>query len=330
VVLATRDSLRLAGVAAASLAFFIPHVAAADPLPVTEQNPLLSGFGVPAPLPTRLNSPGAWSFRATFSWANSAIVQSSTKESLVVDAETKELRLIAQRGLDGGFALRVQLPYRQTSGGSLDGFIDRWHDTFGLPEGARPSLPQDDLRIVYARDGIVELESRSSTEGIGDASVEVGRTLVSGGPTDVSAWLGLKLPTGDADDFTGSGSVDATVALAAQHRIGDRWQLFGQLAGTWLGQSDRLPQQQRDGIVSATAGISARTLGKLLLTVQIDARTAVYDSNDLDFLNDTVVLSVGGSYRFDSDWEIAVGVSEDIEVESAPDVVFLFDIKKTF
>jgi hypothetical protein len=302
----------------------------ADPLPVSDQNPLLSGFAIPATLPTRLNPPGAWSFQTTFSWASNAIVQSSTNESLVVDAETKELRLVAQRGLGRELVLRVELPYRHTSGGSLDGFIDRWHDTFGLPEGARPTLPDDALRLLYVRDGAVLLDSRSTTQGVGDASVEVGRSLMSNDRSAVSAWLGLKLPTGDADDFTGSGSVDITLALAAEHRFGDRWQVFGQLAGTWLSEGDRLVRQQRDWVAAATAGISARTIGKLVLTAQIDAHTAVYDTNELDFLNDAVVLSVGGSYRFDSDWEIAVGVSEDIEVESAPDVVFLFDIKKTF
>ena len=297
---------------------------------MTEQNPLLSGFSIPGALPTHLNGAGVWSFQTTFSWASNAIVQTSTNESLIVDAETQELRLVVQRGLADGYALRAQLPYRHTSAGSLDGFIDQWHDTFGLPEGARPSLPEDALRVFYTRDGAVQLDSRSSTQGLGDASVELGRSLATSDRGAVSAWLGIKLPTGDADEFTGSGSVDVTLALAAEHRLGDRWHVFGQVAGTWLSEGDRLARQQHDWVAAAMAGISARTIGKLMLTVQVDAHTAIYDTNDLDFLNDAVVLSVGGSYRFASAWEIAVGVSEDIEVESAPDVVFVFDLKKTF
>lgn len=302
----------------------------ADPLPVNEQNPLLSGFAIPGALPARLGTAGTWSFETTFAWGSNAIVQSNANESLLVDAETKELRLIALRGFADGYALRIHLPYRHTSGGSLDGFIDRWHDAFGLPEGARPSLPEDALRLLYLRDGVAQLDSRSSNQGLGDASLEVGKSLVTDDQSAVSLWLGLKLPTGDADDFTGSGSVDMTLALATEHRIGERWQVFGQLAGTWLSEGDRLARQQRHWVAAAMAGLSARTIGNLVLTVQVDAHTAVYDTNDLDFLNDAVVLSVGGSYRFASDWEIAVGVSEDIEVESAPDVVFVFGLKKTF
>ena len=326
-VLALRVRATVASAAAASL---IASACPADPLPFNDQNPLLSGFALPAALPTRLNQAGGWSFQSTFSWASSAIVQASDDDSLVVDAETKELRLVLQRGLAHGYAMRIQLPYRHTSGGSLDGFIDRWHDTFGLPEGARPSLPEDALRLLYVQDGVVRMDSRSSTQGLGDASVELGKALVQNERSAVTGWLGLKLPTGDADDLTGSGSVDVTVALAAEHRLGERWQLFGQVAGTWLSEGDRLSRQQCSAVGSATAGMSVRAIGELTLTVQVDAHTAVYDANDLEFLDDAVALSVGGSYRFGADWALAFGVSEDIAVESAPDVVFLFDLKKTF
>jgi Protein of unknown function (DUF3187) len=267
---------------------------------------------------------------STFAWGSSAIMQTNSRETLIVDAETRELRLIAQRGLAERYALRIQLPYRHTSAGSLDGFIDRWHDTFGLPEGARPSLPEDALRLFYQRDGLVQLDSRATSQGIGDASVELGRAFLSGQHGAVAGWLGLKLPTGDADDFTGSGSVAVTATIAAERRFADRWQIYGQAAGTWMSEGNRLSDQQRHGMASASAGVSARTIGNLVLTAQLDAHTAVFETDNLQFLDDAVVLSVGGSYRFDSAWELTLGVSEDLAVDSSPDVVFLFDLKHSF
>jgi Protein of unknown function (DUF3187) len=62
----------------------------------------------------------------------------------------------------------------------------------------------------------------------------------------------------------------------------------------------------------------------------VDAHSAVFDSNDVDFLGDAVLLSVGGSYEFTSDWQLTLGVSEDIAVESSPDVTFVVAIRKTF
>jgi hypothetical protein len=301
----------------------------ADPLAVADQNPLLSGFTA-APLPARIDSQNSWSLEASFAWGSSAVMQANAHESLIADAETRELRFIAQRSFADHYALRLELPYRHTSAGSLDGFIDRWHDIFGLPEGARPSLPEDALRLFYRRDGSVRLDSSSAAmQGLGDVSIELGRTLISTQESAVTGWIGLKLPTGDAEDFTGSGSVDVDVTIAAQRRFAGRWQVFGQVAGTWLGDGDRLVELQRNWMWSASAGVSARAIGSLTLTLQVDAHSAVFDS-DLDFLGDAVALSIGGTYRFASDWQLALGVSEDIAVETTSDVVFLFELKKIF
>jgi hypothetical protein len=50
----------------------------------------------------------------------------------------------------------------------------------------------------------------------------------------------------------------------------------------------------------------------------------------LDFLGDAVVLTVGGDYRFESGWRFDVAVSEDIAVESASDVVFVFGLRRSW
>jgi hypothetical protein len=313
----------------ASFALFATS-AAADSLPVIDQNPLLSGFEAPLSLPARIGDARSWSLETSFSWGSTALMQSSANESLLIDAETRELRLALQRGLSNGYAVRVQVPYRSMSGGSLDGFIDDWHDAFGLPEGARPSLPEDALRLFYRRDGAVLLDSRTSRQGLGDVSLEVGKSLVANPSSAVAVWTGVKLPTGDADDFTGSGSVNVSAGLIAEHRFGGRWLIYGQAAGTWMSQGDRLASEQRSVMWSAAAGLSARTFGALVLTAQLDAHTGVFDTNGLDYLGESVQLSIGGSYRFGADWLLTLGVSEDIAVESAPDVVFLFDLKKTF
>ena len=302
----------------------------ADPLNVTDQNPLLSGYGLPAPLPTRLGPDLPWSLAANFSWGNTAIAQSSTPETLIVDAETRELRLTLQHVFANGYAMRLHLPYRTTTAGSLDGFIDDWHHTFGLPEGARPSFRENSLRLLYRRDGANLIDSRASSQGIGDLSIEVGRQLGAPDKAAFTAWLGASLPTGDADEFTGSGSLDLTAAIAGDYRLGDRWTAFGQIGGTWLGDGDRLPHQQRQWAASATAGISARATDGLTLTLQFDGHTALFDANELEFLGDTAMLSLCGTYRFPSQWALSLGLTEDIVAESAPDIVFLLGLTKTW
>jgi hypothetical protein len=298
--------------------------ALAAPLDVRDQNPLLAGFDIPAALPARLPEANAWSFDASFSWGSSAIIQSSARETLTVDAETRELRMAFGRTFANGYALQLELPYRNTGAGSLDSFIDGWHDFFGLPEGARPALPRDSLRIAYEREERLLIDERSSHSGIGDVALRVGKQLGSMGMT---AWLGVKLPTGDADDWTGSGSVDVTAALAAEHELSDRFSVFAQAAASWLSDGDRLASQQEQIVWSGVAGITARAFTRLTLTAQIDAHTAVFDSNE-DFLGDAVMLTIGGGYRIGDRWNVSFAVTEDIAVETASDVVFLFQIKR--
>ena len=308
----------------APLLCLLGSLASAASLPVRDQNPLLAGFELPSVLPSQLPESGTWSFDTSFAWANTALVQVGPREQIIVDAETRELRLAFARSFDSGFTVRMELPFRETSGGSLDDFIDEWHEFFGLPEGARPTLDHDDLRLFYERDSATLINTRSRQSGIGDVSLQVGRRIGDG---PFTGWVGVKLPTGDADRFTGSGSIDAMAAIAVEHALADRYVVFAQAAGSWLGNGDRLSAQQKRLAWSGVAGLSARAIGNLKLTLQVDAHTAVFDTNE-DFLGDSVLLSIGGSYPIGNAWDLSFAVVEDIAVESAPDVTFLFQLKR--
>lgn len=295
------------------------------PFVIRDQNPLLAGFGLPAAMPA--SSPRRLSGGIDLAWGSTALMQSQDDEALLVDAETREARVTLQGPLmDTGFAWLLQLPYRYTGGGNLDSFIDSWHDTFGLSDGARSALSRDQIGIVYTRAGTREVDINSSVSGLGDIQAALGYTL----PTEAAAlmaWLTIELPTGDADKLTGSGGTDVSFLLAGQRRLSDRWSLFGQAAVTYLGDGDLLPDQQRSVVWSGMAGTSVRAWRGLSLKAQIDAHTAAYDS-DLDFFSEAVVLTVGGDYRFNSGWQLELGVSEDIAVEHSPDVVFILSVKQ--
>ena len=301
--------------------------AAADPFPARDLNPLLAGFGLPAALPARLSGE-AWTLAADLNWASVSLVQRAGSEQLIVDAETREARLTIGRSWSSGFAAQVQIPYRYTGGGVLDSTIDSWHELFGLPRGSRAFSPQDRVRIAYASGNTVLFDERSSQSGLGDISLDFGRSLSSSAATAATAWLSIKLPSGDADRFTGSGATDASLAIAAEHRLGENWSAFGQAGVAWLGEGERLAARQRDFAWSALAGIGWRAWRGLELKAQLDAHSAVFDEAELDFLGEAFVLTFGGDYRFASGWQLDLAVSEDIAVESASDVVFVLGLKK--
>lgn len=303
--------------------------ATADPFTVRDQNPLLAGFGLPAAMPARLDDAGVWSSSVDLYWGSTALLQQGGSEFLLVDAETRETRLTLQGSVTDRIAWQLQLPYRYTGAGNLDGFIDSWHDTFGLSDGARSQLPQDEFEIWYSRSGSSLLDTTSSASGLGDVQAAVGYEMITSPATAVTTWLSIKLPTGDEDKLTGSGATDVSLLLAGQHRLAAGWSLFGQASVTWLGDGEFASAQQRSIVWGGLAGLSWQAWRGLSLKAQIDAHTAAFDSN-LDFLNEAFVLTLGGDYRFASGWRFDLGVSEDIAVEHSPDVVFVAGLKRSW
>ena len=313
----------------ASAALLISAAAAAEPFPARDLNPLLAGFGLPSALPARLAGE-SWTIAADLNWASTSLVQRAGAERLIVDAETREARVTIARSWSSGFAAQLEIPYRYTGGGVLDDAIDSWHDMFSLPEGARALMPKDRIRVAYARGSTVLLDMQSSQAGLADIALDFGRSLYATNAGAAAAWLSIKVPSGDADRLTGSGATDVSLALAGEHRLGERWSAFGQAAVAWLGDGERLPDQQRSVAWSALAGVGWRAWRGLELKAQLDAHSAVFDDADLDFLGDAVVLTVGGDYRFASGWQLDIAVSEDIAVESASDVVFVFGLRRAW
>lgn len=300
----------------------------ADPFTVRDENPLLAGFGLPVAMPARAHGDGGdWSVGADVYWGSTALIQQRGNESLLVDAETREARLTVLGALSDRISLQLQIPYRYTGGGNLDSFIDGWHDIFGLPDGARSALPSDAINIAYTRSGVRQMNLSSSVSGVADAQVAAGYSIHASEQSALAAWLNVKLPTGDANKLTGSGATDVSLLLAGQRQLNDRWSVFAQAGATWLGEGDLLPDRQRSVVWSGMTGLSWRAWRGLSLKAQIDAHSAVYDS-DLDFLNEAMVLTLGGDYRFASGWRLDLGVSEDIAVEHSPDVVFVVGLKR--
>lgn len=308
-------------------ALFSTAASAAAPFATRDLNPLLAGFGLPSALPARLTSE-SWSVATDVNWASTSLAQRADAEQLIVDAEVREARVTIGRSWPSGFAAQLELPYRYTGGGVLDHAIDGWHELFSLPEGARATMPTDRVRIVYDHADARLIDIGSSASGLADVSLDLGYSLRSTTATAVAAWLSIKLPTGDVDRLTGTGATDVSLAIAGEHDLSKDWSVFGQAGVTWLGDGDRLPAQQRDVAWSGLAGVGWRAWRGLELKAQLDAHSAVFDGTDLDFLGDALVLTVGGDYRFASGWQLDVAVSEDIAVESASDVVFLFGLRR--
>ena len=301
-----------------------------DALLTRNQGLLVAPYGLPGALPSRLPADGESRVAATLNWANAAAVETTDRYDLTIDGEIRELRFRFERPVGPEFAVLVELPWREVSGGSLDGVVEDWHDLFGLPDGSRRELPRNELLVQYQQDGALLLRADRDSSGIADIPVALGYQLAASDRHALAAWLTVKLPVGDAEAFTGSGAADVALSLSGQTQLADRWQLFGQVDAAWLGQGDLLPEQQEAFAWAGLAGLSWNAWRTMDLTVQLHANSRVFDVVATDFAGDAVVLSFGASYRTSGGWRFELAASEDADIKASPDAVFNFAVRRSF
>jgi hypothetical protein len=300
-----------------------------DPLLTRNQHVLTTLFGIPAPLPARLPSPGDGVASLTLNWSSFAVVHGSGATRATLDGEVVDVRARVDHALAPRWAWHAELAWQQLSGGSLDSLVDNWHETFGLGGGARDSLPQDQLLIEYVDDGVTRMRVDEDGSGVADIPVSVGYQLSESEQAAVSTWLSVKLPTGETERLGGSGAVDVAVTVSAARSIGDSWQVFGQASVAWLGEGEILPDKQQDFAGSILAGTTWQATPALDLTAQIEANTAVFDTGtDLD--GDAIVLTLGGTFKSSSGWRFDLGFSEDVLVDASPDFVIIAGVGRSF
>ena len=185
-----RSCLLLTSLAAAGL--LAASGAGAEPFATRNQNPLVTLFGLPTPLPARLSADGPGRLGVMANWGNMATIR-GRDDNLLVDAETVELRVAYERSAGSRFAIRAEVPWRSIGGGSLDGVAETWHDLLGLPDGDRAGLPRDQLQVRYTVDDAVLLDFNESASGIGDVTLAGGYPLYASDRASVAAWLTAKL-----------------------------------------------------------------------------------------------------------------------------------------
>jgi hypothetical protein len=307
-------------------ALALPLIAAADPVapfPVRDQNPLLRPFY----LPSASDVVGAgWEFRPTLAWSNTVNLPSNQTEQLYVDEETAELNLALLYGA-GPWRARISLPVLARGGGILDGAIDDWHGWFNLTRGDRAFVPSNAYRIDYQRKGYATV-SIARGAALGDLDVEGGRELMGSERADLSAWLGLELPTGARGRSAGNGALDAAAWLAGHVELGTRADLFAQAGISHPGGAGLMPA------VTGNTGFGTLMLGlrineRLTALAQVDHHSAIASASALNFLESATIGTFGVRYRSDrrTAWEFAI--MEDLMLNHSPDVTFYFGLRQT-
>ena len=116
------------------------------PIEIYDDHVLAQGrLTLPAVAPTPLPA-GTWTvdvsllWSNTFSWTQDVRGEEPGDRRFLMDGETQTVAATLRRGVGRNLDLGLRIPFQHRGGGTLDPFIDVWHQVFRLNDAARPSF----------------------------------------------------------------------------------------------------------------------------------------------------------------------------------------------
>ena len=301
------------------------------PINYGDMNPLTMNFGAP-----RVTSPadiaeGQFSWQVTSELGNTVHVANTHSESLLIDAETSRQVIMLEYAISNKWNFLLEVPYIRHGGGSLDGFIEDFHNTLGLPAGPRKGRVKDAFTVSYHGKGMEPLVIGDVHSGLGDMSISLMRRLSGNWGHNLNVGLKMKFSTGSESNLTGSGTNDLAIWVSASNELYPDLAHYLSLSAVSINRNGGLLHDIRnDEYATACYGIGWRFNELVEFKLQLDARTAIFGASDVKSLGHSVALSIGGTLSFSSGYDLDIAVTEDIDVGSSPDVVFHMNLRRNY
>ena len=161
---------------------------------------------------------GRWELSETLTWSRIW----GTNDRYLLSFETLNATHSAAVGLTDRVRFEFGLTQVTRFGGKLDGFVRGFHDTVGLQQGGRDSLPRGSFAFELRGEETVSLDEQSARNGSEYAFVRVEHRFMDGDDVAPAASLSLAVKTdlGDSEDIVGV-DVEFSVSLALAKRLGD-------------------------------------------------------------------------------------------------------------
>ncbi|MFT6276280.1 MAG: hypothetical protein ACJAZ0_002385 [Halioglobus sp.] len=308
----------------------ITVAAASEPLYVKNLSPVSALYGLPSQRNAQSQQAGSFALALHNSIANHYILEVDGPEQANIDGETVRIAFEMRYGLADNWDVQVELPWVHYSGGHLDSAIESWHDLWGMPDGGRPGVARDILNIGYSGpESAFSLADKAS--GLGDVSVAVSHSFYSGENATASAVLGYKFASGDQDDLLGSGEDDIFFALrfSGAPSVGSSLLWHGQAGYILAGEADVLGDSQNTHLWFAGVSMDWRVARHFSLFAQLDMHSAPADSALTAIGEDAYLGSLGGRWTPSENWSLDFSFTEDLQVDTAPDITFQASLRYT-
>lgn len=253
-------------------------------------------------------------------------------ESLTFDGETRVITLQAAVGLGRGWELEAMLPHIQHGGGQFDGAIEAWHTFFGLPDGNRDQVARHQLSYSYQRNG-QGFALGQAASGWGDANVALVKQVWQSTAASVSVRVGAKFSHGNFAQLNSTGSNDYYMSLnASAKHPGDQPVIWHAQIG-WLqagliqlASAPRFTAAQQRQLWFAGLGAEWQAWPEVSLKAQLHSHAGQFDSKLTEAGEPTLLLTAGLGWQVTPGTELEISFSEDVAVNTAPDIVVQFGL----
>lgn len=277
---------------------------------------LARGFALPALGDATLLGPGRRETRVTLDFTNEYVQEGNCAvECVTLDGETARLRFTHRVGLGAGWDFALDVPLLDTGGGFLDGWIQDWHEAFGLPNGGRELAPRDRYRFRYERAGTVLLDETRGYSGLGDMQLTLGRRV---GRRNLLRAM-VKLPTGDERHLAG-GTLGGALWLEHPFALPARWAGYFSFGVSSNERGAVLRGMRNTEVAFGGIGLLAPLSRYVRLSLQLQAHGPLHDGSELSpFARAGLPLTVGLNIGSGRRGTLELGFQEDPSVNGSPD-----------
>ncbi|GAA3932331.1 DUF3187 family protein [Litoribacillus peritrichatus] len=301
-----------------------------EPIQSHFSSPIEGLFNIPSFSGTNIQAEGSKQFALRAEIISNAVAMSNSKESVRFDGETWRLTPRWRYGFKENWQFSLELPLIRHTSGFLDSSIDTFHETFQLREGSRDDFDRNELLYGYSNQGSLDYRLTDNTNGIGDLKLKISHQLPTNMP--LTAHIHLKAPTGDEDDLMSSGSWDTGLSLSyLKPALFNVESLTTALeAGQhYLSSSDQV-RHQNNWMTTLNAGLFWGISESVTLKSQLEAHTAIADSDLEPLGSEALQLTAGVTWQSSPDtaWDFAL--IEDIRTDSTSDASFLVEWSQSY
>jgi hypothetical protein len=246
--------------------------------------------------------------------------------SWLLDAELMRLEIGVVRDLGPRTFALAELPILGAYNGFLDGFLEWYHDLFGIEMPEREARPRNAFAYdLTTPDGIQVVRDRSDLF-LGDLRLGVGYRYNAVLQTVGS----VTLPTSIGPDGYGRGTVSVNAVTTLRTPLSSRFTYEGSVGVGFTPHQGELAEFQRELFLSATSGLRFRFWGRQSLFANFLYHSPYYENVTLPALDRRELsLDFGWILATKGGREWRIGMVEDLE-PSGPGIDLVFRLGGSF